>query len=115
MGYMDKVITRWNGKDIYTDTPANVAEVLKNDGPPHKEAYFVLVGQSQEELSIDDYLELRKNYKDPGCSAVSPEEWIGVTFHERCYFYPMRHCPGWVRGTNCSRMRRLVPEEDEEE
>jgi|1185.fasta_scaffold12720_3 hypothetical protein len=49
--------------------------------------------------------------EDPygGCSETTQLEWEMLRFNERCYFYPMRDCPGWIAGTKCSRMGDRIP------
>lgn len=50
-----------------------------------------------------------------GCDETTELEWTVLRFDERCYFYPMRDCPGWLKGGTCSRMRQPIPEDAEQE
>lgn len=48
------------------------------------------------------------------CSTINERDWLYQVFPEKCYFYPMRDCPGYERGKRCARIDKIIPEKDDE-
>src|SRR5215469_465338 len=46
----------------------------------------------------------------PYCQNLPDDEWLNW-WPEKCYFYPMRDCPGWAPGMTCGRIGKSIPPE----